>query len=126
MKIDPKAVIANFKEIITKKYICFEGTAGLAEFWQFFLAVFVINFALSIVDSIIGIQILTGLFSLAILLPYLGVTVRRLRDAGKNPLLVLLLLLPLIGFIIVLLMLIKPSVNAVEAEAAAVDAKPEA
>ena len=124
MKIDPKAVIANFKEIVTKKYICFDGTADLAEFWQFFLAVFVCNFVLSIVDSVIGIQILSGLFSLAILLPYLGVTVRRLRDAGKNPLLILLLLIPLIGFIILLLMLVKPSVNAVEA--AAVDAQPEA
>ena len=34
----PQKLIGNFINIVTKKYFCFNGRAGRAEFWLFFLA----------------------------------------------------------------------------------------
>jgi len=80
-----QTIVGNFKNILAQKYCCFEGRAGRAEFWQWFLAVFIISFVLGIVESLIGIDgVLSGLFWLAVLLPDLGVTARRLHDTGKS------------------------------------------
>ena len=117
-----QTIVDNFKEIVTKKYFCFEGRAGRAEFWQFVLATFIIGFVLGIVDAVIGIQILSGLFSLAILLPSLGCTARRLHDVGKSGWFQLLGLIPVIGGIIVLVLCIPEG----DKEANAFGAAPEA
>ena len=101
-----KTLIDNAKDIVTTKYFCFDGRANRAEFWQWVLAVFVINIVLGIVDSIIGKPILQGLFGLAVLLPGLGVTARRLHDRGMSGWMQLLALIPFIGAIIVLVMCI--------------------
>lgn len=101
-----QTMVNNFKEIVTKKYFCFEGRADRAEFWQYVLATFIIGFVLGIVDSIIGFRILSGLFGLAMLLPSLGCTARRLHDVGKSGWFQLLGLIPLIGGIIVLVLCI--------------------
>lgn len=97
------AIIENFKTILTKKYICFEGRAGRAEFWYWVLACFIINVVLGIVDGIIGKGILEGLFALAILLPGLGVAVRRLHDTNRTGWLLLLGLIPIVGIIILII-----------------------
>ena len=101
-----KTLIDNAKDIVTKKYFCFEGRASRAEFWQWFLAVVIVNFVLGIIGSIIHFPYLTAIFALAILLPYLGVTARRLHDRGKSGWLQLLALIPIIGALIVLIMCI--------------------
>lgn len=101
-----QTLISNFKEIVTKKYFCFSGRAGRAEFWQYILCVFVINIVLGIIDALIGYRILGGLFSLAMLLPSLGVMARRLHDTGKSALWELLLLIAGIGGLILLLLCI--------------------
>ena len=95
-------IIENFKNILTKKYFCFEGRADRAEFWMWVLVCFVINIVLGIVDGIIGIRILSGLFALAVLLPWLGVAARRLHDTGRSGWLLLLGLIPVVGGIILL------------------------
>ena len=99
-----KTLIDNAKDIVTKKYFCFEGRASRAEFWQWFLAVVIVNFVLSIIPG--AGKFLSPLFFLAILLPFLGVTARRLHDRGKSGWLQLIALIPIVGFIIVLIMCI--------------------
>ena len=51
---------------------------------------------------------LTSIYSLAVLLPAIGVTVRRLHDADKSGWLVLLGLIPFIGTIILFIICITP------------------
>ena len=100
-----KDLIANAKMIVTQKYFCFEGRAGRKEFWMWFLAVCIVNFILGLIPGKVG-MILTAIFSLAVLLPYLGVTARRLHDTGKSGWMMLLALIPFVGALIVLILCI--------------------
>ena len=97
-------MIENCKTIFTKKYFCFEGRAARKEFWMWVLALIIINFILGLIPGL-GF-ILSLLLSLAVLLPSLGVTARRLHDTGKSGWLQLLGLIPLIGGLIVLILCI--------------------
>ena len=97
-------LIENCKTIVTKKYFCFEGRAGQKEFWMWVLAAFVISAILGIIPKV-G-SILSGIFCLAVLLPSLGVTARRLHDLGKSGWFQLLVLIPVVGGLIVLILCI--------------------
>lgn len=97
-------LIANTKMIVTQKYFCFEGRAGRKEFWMWVLATFIVSFVLGVIPKV-G-NILSGLFCLAILLPSLGVTARRLHDLGKSGWMQLLCLVPVVGGLIVLILCI--------------------
>ena len=82
---------------VTKKYADFEGHATRSEFWWFVLFIWVI-------ETLVGIAYrpLAGLFSLAMLVPYFAVGTRRLRDTDRSPWLWLLLLLPVVGWIVLI------------------------
>lgn len=97
-------IINNFKTIITGKYICFDGRAGRGEFWRFILVSVVVSTIWGFIPK--AGQILQFLWTLALLLPTLGVTARRLHDRGKSGWLQLLALIPVIGGIIVLVLCI--------------------
>jgi uncharacterized membrane protein YhaH (DUF805 family) len=95
-----------------KKYADFSGRARRKEFWMFFLFYFIFAIVLSIIDGLLGwgfadgtVGILYLLFALAIMLPYLAVTVRRLHDTGRSGWWYFIMLIPLVGpiWLIVLL-----------------------
>ena len=70
--------------------------------------------ALGIIDSILGIgggggSLLSGLFFLAMLIPSLAVTFRRLHDTDRSGWWLLIGLVPLIGGIIFLIFMIQDS-----------------
>ncbi len=71
-------LIDNFKEIVTKKYFCFEGRAGRSEFWLFWLVMLIANIIFACIPQV-G-ELLRLIWTLGLLLPYLGVMVRRLHD----------------------------------------------
>lgn len=68
---------------LKEKYCCFRGRASRSEFWWFSLCIGLINLAATLLLSPLppgtGMG-LSLLISLALLLPNLGVTVRRLHD----------------------------------------------
>jgi len=88
---------------VLKKYVEFNGRATRSEFWWFVLANFLVSLLVSMVAGIIRVPALSMLYSLAVLLPSLAVGVRRLRDAGFNPLLMLLLLVPIVNLALIVL-----------------------
>lgn len=94
-------IIAIVKSVITKNYINFQGRATRAEFWWFFL----FNFLISLILSLFGKAgtTLQGIWSLAIMLPQLGLGVRRLHDINKSGWLMLLSLIPVVGWIILII-----------------------
>jgi len=75
-----------------QKYADFSGRAPRAEYWWFVLAMVIVFVALSIVESIVGLNKmilgvygpLTVLLWLAVLVPSLSVGVRRLHDTDRS------------------------------------------
>ena len=82
---------------VLKKYAVFSGRAGRAEYWWFVLANLIISVALSMISDD-----LSNLYSILTFLPGLGVSVRRLHDVGKSGHFLWWLLLPIAGFIMIL------------------------
>lgn len=85
------------------KYATFAGRASRSEYWWFFL----FNFLVSIGCGMIS-DTLSGLYSLAVLLPSLAVGVRRLHDIDKSGWFLLVWLIPLVGWIIQLVWATRP------------------
>ena len=98
-------ILAIVKSVILKNYVNFEGRATRAEFWWFFLFNFLVSFILGLLGKT-G-TILTSIWSLAILLPQLGLGVRRLHDIGKSGWYWLIALIPIVGWIIVIIWFAK-------------------
>ena len=95
-----------FIDVVKNKYAVFSGRARRKEYWMFVLFYFLIAIAIGIIDKVIGGQGVLGvLFGLAMLLPGLGVTVRRLHDTGRTGWWVLIVLFPLIGPIALLVLM---------------------
>lgn len=95
-----------------KNYINFKGRARRKEFWFFMLFSILISILLSVIENVIGavylmrsgysyisIGILSTLYSLAIFIPSVGLYLRRIQDTGRTPLWLLLVFIPLLGWI---------------------------
>lgn len=101
---------------VLKQYADFSGRARRTEFWMFVLVSVLISIVLAIVDTMIGTAtvygdgsmvtfspgILGGLYSLAVLIPSIAVTVRRLHDTDRSGWWFLIQLIPLVGAIVLL------------------------
>ena len=83
------------------KYADFNGRATRSEYWYFFLFNFIVGIVLG------WIPFLGWLVSLALLVPSLAVAWRRLHDMGKSGAFYLFILIPLVGWIFVLIWLCK-------------------
>ncbi len=94
-----------------KRYVDFGGVTDRPGFWWYVLANFIVGIIFSIISRIIGNNILSYLYSLAVLIPGIAITCRRLRDAGYNPLWILLCLTG-IGSLVVLIFTCMPTKNA--------------
>ncbi len=94
-------------------YITFQGRAQRSEFWYFALFSLLGSIAISVLESLTaGISlvetgVLEGLFSLAVLLPSLAVSVRRLHDLDRTGWWWWLWLIPIVGWIILLIWMVK-------------------
>ena len=76
----------SIKTCLTKKYFCFSGRASRSEFWFFYLFLligYIICFTLIMAVSF-KLFWLMGAFMIGIILPSLGVSVRRLHDVNKS------------------------------------------
>ena len=94
--------IAYVNRVFLEKYLCLEGRANRAEFWYSFLFNFIVTTVLGFIPGKVG-MIIQIIWWLAVLLPTLGVAVRRLHDINKSGWLLLLALIPLVGEIILII-----------------------
>ncbi|MBQ9216795.1 MAG: DUF805 domain-containing protein [Muribaculaceae bacterium] len=100
------------KICLTEKYCDFNGRARRSEYWWFCLCNFVLSYVVNLIGGLISPtvgMVLTCIVTLGLLLPGLGVCVRRLHDIGKSGWLVLLALIPLVGAIILIVWFCKDS-----------------
>ena len=92
------------------KYATFSGRAQRSEYWWFALFLLAGSILLTIVDNILGmgaLSPLSSLFSLATLIPSLAAGCRRLHDIDKSGWWQLLIIIPLIGWIILIIWFVK-------------------
>ena len=90
---------------VLKKYATFEGRARRTEFWMFALINFIINTVLSIIQRSTGstaLLVISVIYGLAVLIPGIAVTVRRLHDTGRSGGWWFIVLIPIVGAIILI------------------------
>ncbi len=101
---------------VLKKYAVFEGRARRAEYWYFALFNFIAGIVLAILDrtfgsisAATGVGILGTIYGLAVLIPSLAVSVRRLHDTDRSGWWLLLLFIPFIGALVILIFMVLDS-----------------
>ena len=92
-----------------KKYAVFSGRSRRMEYWYFVLFNIIVSIVLGTIDALLGtlgsgmgVGLLSGIYGLAILIPSLAVTVRRLHDIDRSGWWIFINLIPLIGAIVLL------------------------
>ncbi len=96
-----------------KKYAVFSGRARRMEYWFFFLFNFLISILLGLVDAATGtfnaeagVGLFGVMYGLAVLIPGIAVTVRRLHDTGRSGWWFLLIFIPVIGALVLLVFML--------------------
>ena len=94
-----------------RKYATFEGRARRKEYWFFMLFNFLAVVVLTAVDMAIGtfneqaeIGLFGGVYLLAVLVPSIAVTVRRLHDTNRSGWWFLVNFIPVIGSIVIMVL----------------------
>lgn len=116
-----EGLFACFSRCVGGKYLDFRGRARRKEYWTFVLFSFLIYMAVALVglvaDGSLGnleeepylTGALMGLAFLALFLPGLAVTVRRIHDIGLSGWFILLWLVPYAGSLIMIVFALIPS-----------------
>lgn len=95
---------------VLKKYAVFNGRARRKEYWMFFLLSFIIALLLGFLEGLVGSPgILAILYNLAVLIPGIAVSVRRLHDTNRNGWWLIIGVVPLIGTIVLLVFMLQDS-----------------
>lgn len=112
-----------------KRYADFNGRARRREFWSYILFWILAWIVLVYVDQALGLGgsatgyadggsvgfnlsggILTMLFGLATFVPNIAVSIRRLHDVGKSGWMILVGLIPLLGWLYLLFLYVQPGI----------------
>jgi uncharacterized membrane protein YhaH (DUF805 family) len=93
-------------QVCFKKYADFSGRASRSEYWWFALFIVVVSAALSLFSNM-----LSGLFSVAVLLPSIAAATRRLHDTNRSGWWQLVGLVPVIGLVVLIVFLAQESRN---------------
>ena len=86
---------------VLRRYAVFDGRAGRPEFWWFQLANLLVVAAIWLLLVAVGAsRAILDIYQLAVLLPSLGVSIRRMRDIDRSGWWVLISLIPFVGWIL--------------------------
>ncbi len=94
---------------VWKKYAVFGGRSSRSEYWYFTLFSLLAWVVLGIVANIIKTDLLSNIYGLAAFVPSLAVSVRRLHDTGRSGWWVLIGLIPVVGWIVLIVFFAQES-----------------
>jgi uncharacterized membrane protein YhaH (DUF805 family) len=101
---------------VLKNYAVFGGRAQRSEYWYFALFNILANIGLFLIDGVlgtlnpeIGLGLLGGIYVLAIIIPGIAVTIRRLHDTNRSGWWSLVVFIPVIGVIALLVLMVLDS-----------------
>ena len=111
-----------YLNILTNKYADFSGRARRKEYWMWTLYATLIFILAMIMDNMLGLNfellgqdlgygwmyVIAGIINF---IPGLSIVVRRLHDIGKSGWFYLIILIPIIGFIWILILLCSDGVT---------------
>lgn len=98
-----------------RHYADFSGRTTVRGYWMAFLFNWLAGVVLGVVVTVIpALSFLSSLYTLAALVPGLALTIRRLRDGGNGWGWIFISMVPLVGWIILIVKLCKASVPVVE------------
>lgn len=93
---------------VLKKFAVFNGRSRRSEYWYFVLFNIIIAFVLGFIDGMLGmvssngLGLLGGIYSLAVLIPGIAVSIRRLHDTDRSGWWLLIALIPFVGAIVLI------------------------
>ena len=94
-----------------KNYANFGGRTSVRGYWMAFLFNVIVGLVVGFIAGLLpALTIIGTIYSLAGLIPGLAITIRRLRDAGQGWGWIFISFVPLVGVIILIVKLCKPSV----------------
>ena len=105
-----------FFDVLKNKYATFGGRARRKEYWNFQLVAYVIGIGLLFIDvltgtlnSDVGMGLLSGIYGVAIIIPSIAVSIRRLHDTNHSGWWVLLFFIPFVGALILIILYVRDS-----------------
>lgn len=90
------------RNLTTRAYAEFSGRASRSEYWWFTLGTLLLSTAAAAIDAVLPGDLVGTLLSLFLFVPGLAVGVRRLHDTNRTGKYLLLLLIPIAGWIVLL------------------------
>ena len=96
-----------FLNPVQHHYADFSGRTSRQAFWMFMLFYFLIYVVVAIIAGVIRMEWIAFVFSLAVWVPSIAITARRLHDINKSGWWQLIGLIPLLGFIIMIYFLVQ-------------------
>jgi uncharacterized membrane protein YhaH (DUF805 family) len=108
-------------------YAKFDGRASRPSYWWWVLFGIIVSVVCNIIDgAVFDAMILSWIASVGLLLPGLSKGIRRLHDTGRSGWWLLIIFIPLIGFIVLLIFFLEKSDPAANEYGPAPDAGPAA
>ena len=93
-----------------KNYAVFSGRARRKEHWYFTLFSLIVMLVLYVLEFVVGLLVvLSVIYSFGIIIPSLAVGIRRLHDTGRCGWGMLLNLIPIVGWIVLIVFLASDS-----------------
>jgi uncharacterized membrane protein YhaH (DUF805 family) len=99
-----------------QKYVGFSGRARRSEYWYFALFTLIVSIVAGILDGLLGtmsdetnVGVIGTIASLALLLPSIAVAIRRLHDTSRSGWWILIGLIPIVGWIILIVFYVQDS-----------------
>lgn len=95
-------------------YATFQGRSTRAEYWWVVLFNILVSCALTVLSALFGLkdmgmEYLSYIYSLVVIVPNVAIAVRRLHDVGKGGGWIFINLIPVIGWIWYLILMLTPS-----------------
>ncbi len=98
-----------------KNYVTFTGRSRRKAYWMFVLFNIFAAILAGVLDGVLGLGgqdgygPISGIYSLAVFLPGLALAIRRLHDTGRTGWWMLLGLIPLFGWIVLIIFFVQDS-----------------
>lgn len=106
----------NWYLSVLKNYAKFNGRARRKEYWFFVLFSTIVTAILIAIDASLGLinyrsgfGVLSGIYTLIVLIPSIAVAVRRLHDTNRSGWWMFILLIPLVGGIVIFVFMLLDS-----------------